>query len=154
MYNGGLSQPKPSQAPTALIIRPSTRLVRPLYTLCFLLVALVYGFNNNRPDPVDWLMIIPALVLLWTVWRHIRLRFTTMTLQGGKLRYETGMLSRFTRTMELARIQDVRVDQTLLQRLIGIGTITVETAGETGRLSMQNVDRPQSVAEFILDSRK
>ena len=64
------------------------------------------------------------------------------------------MLSRSTRTMELSRIQDVRVDQTLLQRMIGIGTITVETAGETGRLSMANVDRPQTVADIILDSRK
>jgi uncharacterized membrane protein YdbT with pleckstrin-like domain len=154
VYNGGLSQPKSSQAATGLVIRPSLRLVRPFYTVSFLLIALVYGFNNNRPDPMDWLMIFPAIVLAWTVLRHIRLRFTTLSLQGGKLRYETGMLSRSTRTMELSRIQDVRVEQTLMQRMLGIGTITVETAGETGRLSMENVDRPQSVADFILDSRK
>jgi uncharacterized membrane protein YdbT with pleckstrin-like domain len=154
VYNGGLSQPKPSQSADAVVIRPSMRLVRPFYTLSFLLIALVYGFNNNRANPMDWLMIIPAMVLLWTVWRHIRLRFTTLTVQGGKLRYETGMLSRSTRAMELSRIQDVRVDQTLLQRMLGIGTITVQTAGEVGQVSMNNVDRPQAVADFILDSRK
>jgi uncharacterized membrane protein YdbT with pleckstrin-like domain len=154
VYNGGLSQPKPSQNAPSLVVRPSLRLVRPFYTVSFILVALVYGFNNNRATPMDWLMIIPAVVLLWTVWRHIRLRFTSMTLQGGKLRYETGMLSRSTRTMELARIQDVRVDQSLLQRILGIGTLSVESAGEHSRLSMENVDRPQAVAEYILDSRK
>jgi putative membrane protein len=153
VYNGGLSQPKPSKPPASLVVRPSQRLVRPFYTLSFLLGALVYGFNNNRANPMDWLMIFPLLLLLWTVVRHIRLRFTTLTVGGGKLRYETGMLSRSTRTMELARIQDVRVEQRLLQRMLGIGKITVETAGETGRLSMDSVDRPQAVADFILESR-
>ena len=54
--------------------------------------------------------------------------------------------------MELSRIQDVRVEQSLTQRLLGIGNITVETAGETGRVSMSNVDRPQDIADFILES--
>jgi uncharacterized membrane protein YdbT with pleckstrin-like domain len=153
VYNGGLSQPKPTKPPASVVVRPSQRLVRPFYTLSFLLIALVYGFNNNRPDPMDWLMIFPLVVLVWTVARHIRLRFTTLTIAGGKLRYETGMLSRATRTMDISRIQDVRVNQTLLQRMLGIGSITVETAGETGRLSMNNVDRPQAVADWILESR-
>jgi uncharacterized membrane protein YdbT with pleckstrin-like domain len=153
VYNGGLSQPKPTKPPASLVVRPSQRLVRPFYTLSFLLVALVYGFNNNSAKPMDWLMIFPAILLIWTIARHIRLRFTTLTITGGKLRYETGMLSRSTRTMELGRIQDVRVDQTLLQRMLGLGSITVETAGETGRLSMSNIDRPQAVADFILESR-
>jgi uncharacterized membrane protein YdbT with pleckstrin-like domain len=154
VYNGGLSQPKPSPSAEPVVIRPSMRLVRPFYTLTFLLFALVYGFNNNRANPMDWLMIIPAAVLLWTVWRHIRLRFTTLTLHGGRLRFETGMLSRSTRALELSRIQDVRVDQTLFQRMLGIGTVTFQTAGEVGQISMTNVDRPHAVADFILDLRK
>ena len=32
----------------------------------------------------------------------------------------------------------------------GIGGITLETAGETGRLTMENIDNPQQVADHIL----
>ena len=56
--------------------------------------------------------------------------------------------------MDLVRIQDVTVNQTALQRLLGIGTIAVETAGETSRISMANVDNPHGVADFILESAR
>jgi uncharacterized membrane protein YdbT with pleckstrin-like domain len=130
------------------------RLVRPFYTVAFVLAAIIYGISNNTRTSLEWLLIIPVLLLIWTGWRHLRLRFTTLTIPGTKLRLETGMLSRSTRTLELSRIQDVRVEQSLLQRMMGIGTVAFETAGETGRLSMGNVDNPQAVADFILESAR
>lgn len=135
-------------------MRSSIRTIRPVYSLSFLLVALVYGFNNNRAQPIDWLIIFPLLLLAWTVWRHIRLRFTTLTLEGGRLRYESGMLSKSTRAAEVSRVQDVQVTQSMPQRLLGIGDISIETAGDSGRLSMRNVDRPHAVADFILDQTR
>jgi uncharacterized membrane protein YdbT with pleckstrin-like domain len=131
------------------------KLVRPFYTISFVMLALIVGYNNTTErDPLNILAVIPAVLAAWTAWRHVKLRFTTMTIQGNKLRFESGMITKSTRTMELSRIQDVRVDQTLMQRLVGIGSITIETAGETGRLTMQNVDQPQSIADFILESSR
>jgi len=127
------------------------KLVRPWYTLAFVLLALVYFFNNNRPEPIEWLLILPVPILLWAIVQHIRQRFTVMTLSAGKLRYQTGMRSRTTRTVDLNKIQDVRVDQSIVQRIFGLGTIFLETAGETGGLQMANVDRPQAVADYILE---
>ena len=37
---------------------------------------------------------------------------------------------------------------------MGIGDITVETAGESGRLEIEDVDAPQTVAERILDAAR
>ena len=155
MYNGGLSQPKPSSSPAPVVVRPSMRLVRPIYTISFVLLALIIGYNNTTErDPLNIFVVIPALLIAWTAWRHLKLRFTTMTIQGNKLRFDSGMLSKTTRTMELSRIQDVRVEQTLTQRMVGIGNITIETAGETGRLNMNNVDQPQTVADYILEASR
>jgi len=155
MYNGGLSQPKHSSSPAPVVVRPSMRLVRPFYTISFVLLALIIGYNNTTGrDPVNILVVIPALLAAWTAWRHLKLRFTTMTIQGNKLRFESGMLTKSTRTLELTRIQDVRVDQTLMQRILGLGSVTIETAGETGQLTMKNIDQPQSVADFILESAR
>ena len=155
MYNGGLSQPKPSSSSAPVVIRPSMKLVRPFYTISFVLLALIIGYNNTTErDPLNILVIVPVALAAWTLWRHMKLRFTTMAIQGNKLRFDSGMISKVTRTMELSRIQDVRVDQTLIQRMLGIGNVTVETAGETGRLTMHNVDQPQAVADFILESSR
>lgn len=149
-----MSQQKSAQDSNSVTIRPSIRLVRPIYSLSFLLVALVYGFNNNRAQPIDWLVIFPLLLLAWTVWRHIRLRFTTLTLEGGRLRYQSGMLSKTTRAAEVSRVQDVQVTQSVPQRLLDIGDIAIETAGDSGRLTMRNVDRPHAIADFILDQTR
>ncbi len=53
--------------------------------------------------------------------------------------------------MELAKVQDVRVDQTLGQRMLNIGDLSLETAGETSRIVMQSIDRPQEAADHILE---
>lgn len=148
-YNGGLSAAPRSSS--AVQVRPSMKLVRPWYTLAFVVLALVYFFNNNRPEPIGWLLILPVPIFIWAVVQHIRQRFTILTLSAGKLRYQTGMFSRSTRTLDLNKIQDVRVTQTILQRIFGLGTVALETAGETGGLRMKNVDRPQAVADYILE---
>jgi len=154
LYNTPLAQETAKPPEKAIVVRPSSRLLKPVYTLAFILIALAYGFNNNRTERMDWLVIPPALLLLWTVVRHVKLRFTTLSVVGKKLRYETGMLSRSTRTMELTKVQDVRVDQTFFQRMLGLGNLTIESAGEAGRLTIANIDRPEAVGDFILESAR
>jgi uncharacterized membrane protein YdbT with pleckstrin-like domain len=120
----------------------------------FIAIAIIYGYMNNTNRSIEWLMIFPALLLLWTAAKHLRLRFTKLTIAGNKIRYEAGMLSKSTRTMELAKVQDVRVDQSFFQRMVGIGNISLETAGETSRLTMTDIDQPQLVADYILEAAR
>jgi uncharacterized membrane protein YdbT with pleckstrin-like domain len=149
-----LAQKTEKSSERAVVVRPSSKLLKPVYSLSFILIAIAYGYNNNRTDRQDWLVIPPLLLLAWTVFRHIKLRFTSLTIASRRLRYDVGMLSRSTRTMELAKVQDVHVNQTLFQRMLGLGNLSIESAGETGRLSINNIDRPHDVAEFILEARK
>ena len=86
-------------------------------------------------------MLAPAVLLLLTAIRHLRRRTTSLDVQGERLRYESGLFSKTSRIMELSKVQDVRFDQTLGQRIIGTGDLSVETAGETSRIVMP-VDRP------------
>ena len=77
-----------------------------------------------------------------------------MIFAGDKLRYEIGILSKTTRTIQISKIQDVTVIQSLGQRLIGVGTLSIETAGETSRLTIANIDEPRVVAEELLDASR
>jgi uncharacterized membrane protein YdbT with pleckstrin-like domain len=137
-----------------LVVRPSTKILKPYYTLAIALAILVFFFANNNGvenrDKWYWGLIVPGLILAWTIARNIQLRFTSITVAGGKLRYESGILAKSTEIMEIAKVQNVRVDQTLLQRMLGIGDLSIETAGEGSRRTMLAVDRPQQVADLIL----
>jgi uncharacterized membrane protein YdbT with pleckstrin-like domain len=135
-----------------LKFRPSAKLLFPIYLLAIALSILLEVYRKEADPSLVYLHAIPAFLLLWTIFRHIGLSFTTLTVGGGKLRYQSGVLSRSTRTMEIKKVQDVRVDQTLGQRILGMGDISIETAGDSSRLTMRSIDRPQVAADYILDA--
>jgi uncharacterized membrane protein YdbT with pleckstrin-like domain len=96
-------------------------------------------------------MALPPLILLWPAAKALRQRFTKAVISGDRLRYETGMASKSTRTIQLSKLQDVRVDQRLSQRIFNVGDLSIETAGETSRLTIVNVDGPQALADEIMN---
>ena len=136
-----------------IVIHPTKKWISLGYTATFLVcVVAVFLYNNYLSEAPAWILILPALLFLWPISRGIRRRFTKITIAGDRLRYELGMFSRSTRTIQITKVQDVQVDQTLFQRMFGIGNLSIETAGETSRLTIANIDQPQLVADEIMDA--
>jgi uncharacterized membrane protein YdbT with pleckstrin-like domain len=133
-----------------LVVRASTKLIKLRYLLSAILAAAILIYGRLAGLPLDTLLIVPAALAVWTALQHLSLRFTTLRIAGGKLHFAKGVLSRSTRSLELAKVQDVRVDQSIGQRLLNLGNLTLETAGETSTVTMLNVDRPRQVADLIL----
>ncbi len=136
-----------------IIIRPSVKMLRYGYALILVLMAAsvsayyLTDFYGSAPLGVA---LLPAVLLVWPLKRHIERHFTEMAIAGDKLRYSSGVFSRCRRLIPIARVQDVRVDQTPLQRLLRMGDISLETAGESSLLVIKGVDYPDHVAEDIL----
>jgi uncharacterized membrane protein YdbT with pleckstrin-like domain len=130
-------------------IRPTLKLVKAGYAAVALSIAaaFVMYYRLGSAYPL-WVPALSVLLVLWPLSRHGRRSFTRCIVEADKLRYQTGFLSTTTRTVPLSKIQDVRVAQTVGQRLLGIGTISIETAGETGLLA--DVDQPQEAADRIM----
>jgi|GEM_PF-207891 len=137
-------------------IHPSLKLVRAKYTVAFTVLFLcVLAYTNWLIDRVSgWWLLAPGLLLVWPLLDHLRRRFTSLILAGDKLTYQTGVFSRSKRVILLAKVQDVRIEQTFIQRLWGIGDISVETAGETSLLTVRDLDSPDLVAEAILEAAR
>ena len=136
------------------VIRPTMKFIKLGYALVLLvIVAAVIGASMLPQDDAQyrpWAMGLPVLLLIWPIRRHIQRNFTKGTISGDKLRYEVGAFGKTTRNISLPKVQDVRVDQSATQRMFGIGNLSIETAGEASRLTMRNIDRPQTVADQIL----
>ncbi len=134
-------------------LRASIKLIQLSYFFSLLVAVaiVVYLSAIGDRDKRMWaLLALPALIAVFTMVRHIGRRLIKLTILDDRLRYEAGVLSKTTRTMELAKLQDVRVDQTLGQRLINVGDLSLETAGGTSRIVMRSIDRPQEAADHIL----
>ncbi len=133
-----------------LVIRPTAKFLKAGAIAAVLVVLALEVLIVSTYGTSLW-MLAPLAILLWPAMRALERSFTRAVISGDRLRYETGMTSKSTRTIQLSKVQDVRVDQGLLQRMFNIGNISIETAGETSRLSIANVDGAQELADEILN---
>ena len=138
------------------VIRPTMKFIYLGYVLVILIVIFLFGVLRNMhwpfavpPSILPWIPFLPVLLLLWPFKRHLRNRLTKLTILSDRLRYETGLLGRTTRTILISKVQDVTVHQSLTQRLFGVGDLAVESAGGSSRETMFNIDRPQEIADLV-----
>jgi membrane protein YdbS with pleckstrin-like domain len=135
-------------------LRPSLKFIKLSYVSCLVLAVAITVYwlaDPAHPDAPIWApLAVPAILVLFTAIRHVQRRLVKLVITGDRLRYESGLFSKTTRTMELVKVQDVRVDQTLGQRMVGIGDLSFETAGSGSRIVMYSIDRPQEAADHIL----
>ena len=135
-----------------VVLRPTLKFVKFGYLTTLLVFgAALWVYFTYQRDELPWLPAVAALLFIWPLKRHARRQAIKVTIDGEKLVYESGWFSKSTRIIQLPKVQDVRVNQTAVQRIFGVGDVAIETAGEASRLTVQNLDQPQIVAHQILD---
>lgn len=136
------------------VIRPSFKFIQFGFVAVILVIvgAAVVHYVYLRPlHEWPWLPVAATLLFLWPLAKTLRRQFTKLVIEGEKLYCETGAFSKQTRIIQMHKIQDVRVHQTLFQRMFGVGDLSIETAGEASRETVQNIDNPRVLAEQILE---
>jgi membrane protein YdbS with pleckstrin-like domain len=140
-----------------MVLRQSIKIIKLSYILCLVLavgIGVYLTVAMDRPEHSEWTLAVPAVLLFLTAVRHANRRMVRLEILGDRLRYQAGFLSKTTRTIELLKVQDVRVDQTLAQRMLGVGNLSLETAGMGSAIVMPSIDNPQTAADHILGLAK
>lgn len=119
-----------------------------------IVLAGIWAYFEYEPNWPPWVPAILLVVLVPPVRMHLSRRMITLRFHDDHLTLETGMLSRTRRTVDMAKIQDVTVRQTLGQRLLGVGDLMLESAGESGAMGIANLDSPRAIADVIIESSK
>ena len=139
-------------------IHPSMKSVWAAYLLAIavLLAGMwaVYKYAEYARNQSPWLFLIPLIVLLPPLRMHLKRRLVTLRFHDYHLTLETGFFSRTRRTIDMAKIQDVTVQQTFGQRIMDVGDLMLESAGESGAMGIRNLDRPREIADAIINSSK
>jgi uncharacterized membrane protein YdbT with pleckstrin-like domain len=138
----------------AMLVRQSLKFIILAYVACTAAeVTVVVAYYAWKLTEVPlWAPLIPFLAVdvLITI-RLLRAVTTKLNVLEDRLHWESGLLSKATRTIEIDKIQDVRVDQTLGQRILGVGNLSLESAGGSSKIVMRTIDRPQAAADRILE---
>lgn len=86
-----------------------------------------------------------VIVLGWTVRPFLRWRTTSFALTTRRIVTRRGILARRGRDVPLARVSDVSFSRTFPERLLGCGTIVIESAGEHGQLVLTDIPHVETV---------
>ena len=97
--------------------------------------------------------LVSKIVELWHDRKRILgmpLSFTRYALSEDRLFLKRGFLNVHQDEIVLYRVRDLRVSQTLWQRVFGVGTVTViSTDKSIPELALKNIRQPNEVKELI-----
>jgi uncharacterized membrane protein YdbT with pleckstrin-like domain len=89
---------------------------------------------------------IGIIILLY--W-YILTRATALTVTDQEILYERGILSKDRTAVSLQHIRTVRVTQGFINRILGVGTIEIATAGDLPEFTIKDMPDPHKIREAI-----
>jgi uncharacterized membrane protein YdbT with pleckstrin-like domain len=121
--------------------------VKPVSTLVLLLVGVGFAYNIDYLPLV--LLGLAAINLVWLGWRYLTWVTNNFVLTTDRLIDRQGVLAKHVREIPLERINDLSINQSFFERIIGAGDVMVESAGERGQEPFADLPKPQSVQNAI-----
>jgi len=121
------------------------------------LFAIVLLFCAIVPPVLKWwhepawliamLVIAAMVVMLLPIWFTKSVRYR---ISNYRIDYERGLLAKNIDTLELWHVEDIQFHQSLLDRILNVGTITVLSHDETTpSLEMQGLPNPRPLFESL-----
>lgn len=120
------------------------------------LVMLVLALKQNGDVQRVALLVTAVVALGWAVWlasRLIRWQLTHFVVTNERIVLRSGVLAKHSRDIPLDRITDLRADQTFFERMIGAGDLLIESGGEHGQETFNDIPHPDAVKEVIYQHR-
>jgi putative membrane protein len=114
-----------------------------------LLFPVIAGFAAGGVFTLGFLVTIGVVAL---VYRAIAWQRFTFAFDGEVVRVEEGVLSRNRRSLDVARIQQVEIDRSAIQRLLGLAALRIETAGTSTEVEVELRVLPEDDAVALRDA--
>jgi len=125
---------------------------------CLATVLLAFVGMQVQLDRVGWLGLVALMVILWSGLLLV-LGFHKLDvhyqLTSQKLIHRSGILTRHWHRIEVIDIDDVSCCQGIIERMFGVGTITIFSSDESNpELDLPGIDQVHHVAALIDDARR
>jgi membrane protein YdbS with pleckstrin-like domain len=114
-----------------------------------LIAALVGGLSSI------WMLVIGVIGLILVVWLTviplIKWRTTHYVVTNERVITRVGVLRQHTENIPIDRVSDVKFDQSLFQRVLGCGTLTLASPGEHAPDVLNNIPHIKHVVATMHD---
>ncbi len=108
-------------------------------------------FKNNPLGFIAAILLIPVLgigLLILLNW-HLRNKSSKLTVNEHEIIYEKGLLSKERSEININSVRTTKVTQSFFNRLFGVGSIEIYTAGDAPEISAHGLPDPNKISELI-----
>lgn len=113
--------------------------------------VVFYVVSNPRHFPIWWAtlaLVVAGLIMLfipYLIVKSVRYRITNY-----RIDFERGIFGKKIDTLELWHVEDIRFDQSFLDRIMGVGNLMIVSADETTpQLRMTGLPNPRPLFETL-----
>jgi uncharacterized membrane protein YdbT with pleckstrin-like domain len=122
------------------------------FILCVMLIA-VLGVGIMYELSVLLIAALGIGIIILLYW-YINTRATALTVTDSELKYERGILSKKRTSMSLNHVRTVSIAQGFINRILGVGTIQIYTAGDEPELTVVDMPNPYLIQKAIAKAQK
>jgi uncharacterized membrane protein YdbT with pleckstrin-like domain len=120
-----------------------------------LLIAAVGGGVTLLIDSGLVPVVVVAILVLLVVIGLIKRIATTYTITNQRLHIRRGIIARKVQQTRLERVQNVNTEQSVLERILQVGTVDFDTAGTTDSdFSFRGVSQPEKVMAAVDEAQR
>ncbi|MDG1494302.1 MAG: PH domain-containing protein [Porticoccaceae bacterium] len=108
-------------------------------------------FKNNPLGFILCLILIPAggLGLLILLTWHLKNKASKLSVNNNDILFEKGLLSKERSEVNLSSVRTTKVKQSFFNRIFGVGTIEIYTAGDSPEIIASGMPDPNKIRELI-----
>ena len=114
-----------------------------------IIVTIVVNSAVDNSILLYLLLVVTLVAVLWFAVRYLKWRTTNFVVTTDRLVYRSGVFAKHGREIPLERVNDIGFHQTIFERLIRAGDLTIESAGERGQETFGHIPKPSMVQNEI-----
>src|SRR4029079_7282592 len=122
-----------------------------LPTLYTIVVTVAAGVLASWIDSPWWLWpgICTVAMRFYPVPRLIRWLTSNFAVTSERVIHRQGLIAKSSMEIPLEAINDVRFEQGVIDRMLGAGTLVIQSASESGRQEFSHIRKPEDVQKTI-----
>ena len=123
----------------------------PVVVLLVCIAAFAVALSLNGPGLVAWIVggVAAVIALRGFLWPFLVWWNQVYAITTRRLILRNGVLNRSGHDMPLSRLNDVSFQHSLFERMLGCGTLIVESAGERGQLELDDIPKVEVVQRTL-----
>lgn len=111
-------------------------------------LALVGAGALSQDVPQLPLAVFAVGILVW-MYLYVSSKSRRLIITKDEVRFEKGLLAKDRTELGLKSVRSIRINQTFMQRVLGVATVEFFSAGDVAEISVKGLPDPHRIRELV-----